>query len=225
MFDSRRILIRRNRGARRSRSAFTLLEILLVLAVIVAVIAISYPRLNGMVRQQRMQGVTEEIRRFLDRARVRAIEEGRTLEVRVEANGRHYLLLPHDAVDPEEVASSLRPGAQADAATTRQQDPFLVLRMPEEFHFYLPNAMLGDAPRAERISEQLLDIVQNSYVARDLVWCQPILYFPDGTATDGKVTVMDQNRRYVNLFVRGLTGGVATTPIKVLTESIGVAAP
>ncbi len=61
----------------RSRG-FTLLEILLVLAVMVAAVAVALPNLRSSFREQRLQKAGEQIRAEWTRARVQAIKTGQT---------------------------------------------------------------------------------------------------------------------------------------------------
>ena len=58
------------------RAAFTLLEILLVMAVIVIIAAISFPSLEAMYGQTRVNAGGDSIRAALATARAHAVEEG-----------------------------------------------------------------------------------------------------------------------------------------------------
>src|SRR5262245_60922960 len=59
------------------RTAFTLLELLLVMAVLVALAAITYPSLEPMYRQYRMSAAADQLKAGLLHARAQAVEEGR----------------------------------------------------------------------------------------------------------------------------------------------------
>lgn len=65
-----------SRNSARLRRAFTLLEIMLVMAVIVIIVALLYPSLEGMFGQQRVAAGTDSFRAALAYAKGRAIEEG-----------------------------------------------------------------------------------------------------------------------------------------------------
>ena len=42
----------------------------------------------------------------------------------------------------------------------------------------------------------------------DAAWSQPILFFPDGTATTAKIIVLGEGGRSITVELRSLTGGV-----------------
>src|SRR5436305_1968804 len=59
------------------RRGFTLLELILVMAVIVALAAITYPSFEPMYRQFRMSAAADQLKAGLLHARAQAVEEGR----------------------------------------------------------------------------------------------------------------------------------------------------
>ena len=59
------------------RRGYTLLELVLVLAVVVMVSAIAYPSLKGMYGHYKMTGAVDSVRAAWAQARAHAIEEGR----------------------------------------------------------------------------------------------------------------------------------------------------
>ncbi|HWL09468.1 MAG TPA: prepilin-type N-terminal cleavage/methylation domain-containing protein [Planctomicrobium sp.] len=202
-----------------NRSAFTLLELLLVLGVLGIMAAMSAPRMLNHLKQQTLQGNTERVRQLLDRARVRAVEQGRTLQVRSEPNGRHYIILPHDVADQSNASGNTTTQFREAPVTT---EPFRVYQLAEECHFHVDNALLsGESVSVERLDDQWLTEVTNGAEARAIAWSAPILFYPDGTATDGSVVVMDRNRRYMKLRVRGLTGAVSVTSPATMSEKFG----
>ncbi len=211
-------------GTQRVRSAFTLLELLLVVSVLGIIAALSWPRLFNNLKLQTLQGNVEQVRQVLDRARVRAVEEGVTLQVRYEPNGRKYVILPQEALDPSSSA-----GTQQTAGTTTSfrktaavKQPYRVYELGQEFHFHVDNALLSGQPTViEQLDDSWLTQLQNGELARDVGWSTPILYFPDGSATDGSMVVMNRSRRYVKLHVRGLTGAVSVQPIAEMSEKLG----
>jgi prepilin-type N-terminal cleavage/methylation domain-containing protein len=58
------------------RSGFTLLELMLVLAIIAAIGAITFPAFSNVFERQRLQASAEKIRLELDRARLLAMRTG-----------------------------------------------------------------------------------------------------------------------------------------------------
>lgn len=60
----------------RSRTAFTLLEVMLVMAILIIIMAVSYPSLEGLYGDTRVRGAADDVRGAWAEARVRAIDNG-----------------------------------------------------------------------------------------------------------------------------------------------------
>lgn len=208
------------------RSAFTLLELLLALAIIVTLATLSWPGLMRTLKQQGVQGNAEQVRQVLDHARVRAVEEGRMLQLRFEPNGTHYVVLP---LDPVEDSVSTAPAATTTTTfgkTSVKTDPFRIYQLSQGCTFHVDSSLLsGEKTVSERLDDSWLNHVENPSDGRDVAWSVPILYSPDGSATDGTLVVIDPNRQYIKLHVRGLTGAVWTEPLAVLAERLGTTGP
>ncbi|WP_417847405.1 pilus assembly FimT family protein [Thalassoglobus sp.] len=202
------------------RSAFTVLELILVLAVIVAIAGISWPRMSGFLKRESVMGNVEQVRQVLDHARVQAVEDGITYQFRFEPNGRKYVLLPYDLqVHADEQASASQTLQGAGAGSIKLA---MTHELSEDCQFYMPTTLISDQPMIlERLPEAWLKMVQNGVQHRDVSWSAPILFFADGSATTGAVTVVDEDKRYITVSVRGLTGAVVTSRISQLPELFG----
>ena len=66
------------RSHRRQPGGFTLLELLLALAVFVALAAVLWPNLNAIPEAGRLQRVADDLRGLLNGLRVRAMDESLT---------------------------------------------------------------------------------------------------------------------------------------------------
>ena len=216
----RRSFIRNDHRRRASKRAFTILELMLVLAVIVALAGLSWPRLSSVLQRESVMGNVEQVRQVLDHARVQAVEDQLTYQFRYEPNGRKYLLMPNELL----MSSQQQPGSGGTQQTSLLDDvpQAIIHELSEDCHFYVPNTLNANEPLVtERLPEPWLVMVQNGSQVRDVSWGPPILYSPDGSATDGSVTVVDKNQRYMTLSVRGLTGAVVTSRIDQLPELFG----
>ncbi|WP_175517436.1 prepilin-type N-terminal cleavage/methylation domain-containing protein [Planctomicrobium piriforme] len=202
----------------RLRFGFTLLELLLVLAILGIMATLSWPRLLTTLKQQTLQGNVEQVRQVLDHARVRAVEEGRTLQLRFEPHGRRYVVLPQEPADQTAAASTTTTFSKAGPRV----EPFRIYQLAEDCHFHVDNALLsGQTTVSERLGDPWTSQIENAMGAQDVSWSAPILYYPDGSATDGKLVVMDRSRRYIKLNVRGLTGAVYAAPQALMSEKLG----
>ena len=96
------------------------------------------------------------------------------------------------------------------------KETYQVYEMTEGCRFYIERADPGETSNFSRLGEEWLGHLENGFSARDTVWTAPILYYPDGSATDGIVTVVDEQNRFIELFVRGLTGAVRSTKVAMM---------
>lgn len=202
---------------RRNRSAFTFIEVLLVLTIIVAIAALSWPQMSRFLQRESVMANAEQVRQLLDHARVQAVEDGVTYQFRYEPNGQKFVLLPYELLTTP--ASPTTANTQTETAVDVTQA--IVYELSEDCYFYTPTVLSGEATAMERLSDPWLKLIQNGSSHRDVSWAAPILYSPDGAATDGAVTVADEDRRYISLSVRGLTGAVVTSRIDQLPELFG----
>lgn len=195
----------------------------MALTILITLAALSWPGLMRTLKQQSVQGNAEQVRQILDRARVRAVEEGRILQLRYEPHGRHYVLLPLDPADESQTTAnsplnkSTTFGAQAPLV-----EPFRVYELAEGCYFHVDSSLLsGEQVVAERLGEAWMPHLENSAGVQDIAWSASILYYPDGSATDGSLVVMDQDNQYLKLHVRGLTGAVWSEPLAVMADRLG----
>ena len=197
--------------------AFTLLELTLVLVVIAALAAMAWPQLTTMLQRESLLGNVEQVRQVMDHARVQAIRDGITYQLRVEPNGRKYVLLPYDVITEEQNS-----GTNSLNATNRLPGDIrrpIVHELSEDCYFYFENnALLGERVLFERLGDPWLGMLTDGLLHRDVVWAPPILYTADGSASDGSVTVVDEDKRVITLSVRGLTGAVVASRIDKLPE-------
>ncbi len=205
-----------------TRAAFTLLELILVISVLAVMATLSWPRLLSQLKQQTLNGNVEQVRQVLDRARVRAVVEGRLLQVRFEPHGRRYVILPFDPPETDESSSDGRQTTTRIVKTTASE-PFRCYTLADQCHFHVDNALLsGESTTVERLDDLRLTELANPADARDVAWSAPILFYADGSASDGSMTVMDRSQRYIKVHVRGLTGGVSVSPAAVMSGKFGV---
>lgn len=220
---------------RRHSSGFTLLELLLVLAVMVALSAIAVPGIVGILANRQVARGGSGVRVAMVQARLEAMRTGRTQMMQVEIGGSRFKVVPyHDASDVTEAADMIGRGTAAATGGTA---------MP-----VVPVAPAGAAPSQagprDAVSyavdeEKLPDLVvfnaaQVQATARSSTidraasaaggaglgatgapgdagaalgeWSQPILFYPDGTTSTALVTLGREEVGRVAIRLRGLTG-------------------
>ena len=181
------------------QSGYTLLELLFVLAILLLLAGMAWPRVQGLYERHQLQSATEDVRVRLTGTRFRAIDSGLIYQFRYEPGGQNYIVVPYDVVT----------GTSADEGT-QQQPPTYVGRLPASMRFEAPD---GVAVTTEQMGSGGLAYIDTAGELRDTAWSAPILFIPDGTATDDAFDVIDEEDRFMRLSVRGLTAAVTVSQI------------
>lgn len=195
-----------NRRLRERRAnGFTLIEMLLVLALLVALAAIVWPALDRPLANQRLRRAADQVRAEWIRARTKAITSGEVVAFRFRPNDGAYRVEAKTDSAALSVAFGMAGQTSIDqvrpvAATLPDKVVFLVQEVGADSRA----AMLANRDRA------------NSIVEFD--WSEPILFFPNGTATAARVVLGGENERCIGLELRALTGDGRVGPVFPLSE-------
>ncbi len=181
---------------RRGRRAYTLLELLLVLTILVILAAVAYPSVDGMFRHVRLRAAADGVRAALIQARAHAMEEATPYRFAVVPGRSNYRVAPDSA--------DYWSGGEAPPPADPNNPP-LVLEdsLPRGIPF-----MLGDSGSAAATNSNAGSSGGNdqpdpsSYV--------PVAVFlPDGSASEDKVISLQLNGGMtMTVRLRGLTGAV-----------------
>jgi type II secretory pathway pseudopilin PulG len=198
-----------NSGRRQSRSdvrrGATLLELLLVLAILVAVAAVAAPSLNRTLENHRLTSAAEQVQSHCAAARAAALRTGQTHALLVEPGGGGYLIEPWTDVDVllgDQAAPALM-GLGANPPHAAAGDPTIgrQRQLPEGVLF-AEAEFAGEQRTAEALAQASVAGGPGSATGGVM----PILFFPDGTASTARIVLANQQGRYVAVEVRGLTG-------------------
>jgi len=168
------------------RDGYTLLEMLIVLAILAVLASASYPALRGSLEKSRLYEGAKQVRIELARARVASIESGSPRQFRFEEGGSGFELsrcLPADdsmqwAWDEEQSA------AMTEEFTLPEGITFAPLESPEETP---PGPVQDGTPIAGQ-------------------WSTPILFFPNGRSSNVRIRLQASRGWFVDLTLRGITG-------------------
>ncbi len=183
----------RSRLAHRSQlppTGFTLIEILLVMAILVLVGALAVPAVLQTVSRQTLDKGADRLRVAMGQARVRAIREGEIYAVFFLEGGSWFNIAPFTQA---KIQSSLATQRQALADNRRQSD------LEEDL---LPNGIrfaAGVVPINARAAESLAAGNSGNSI-------RPILFYPDGTSQDAQVVLQNDRGNFAEIQLRGLTG-------------------
>lgn len=193
-----------------TRAGMSLLELMLVLALMVFVMAVAIPAIRGPLENQRLRRGGELVRIELGKARVRAMESGRTQMFRYELDGPQFRTEPLMlTTEVSELSATARKSPQADSVQpTQTVGNEWKYRLPEGVVFYR-----GDA--VEDARSQLAEQQGSSPLAG---WSSPILFYPDGTSSDAQLVLRNERQRSVAVRLRGLTGIPVASGVLAETE-------
>ncbi|MSU80113.1 MAG: prepilin-type N-terminal cleavage/methylation domain-containing protein [Gemmataceae bacterium] len=168
---------------KRQRSGYTLMEIIVVVAIILVVMTLAVPAAMTWLADARADAAADMVRARLTDARSKAMEDGRPWRLAYLANTGYFQLAPEESMEWEAVQQS----------NTKQTD---VIR--DE----LPKDILFVASPDDLVGKREAGTVGN-------MWETIAIYMPNGSARDdsltyfGKVGVAPARAR-----LRALTGSI-----------------
>lgn len=179
--------------ARRRRRGYTLMEVVLVMAIMVIFAALGYPSLDAMYAGVKVEGASDAVRAAWAEAQARAVNEGRPYRFAVVPGKGNYRVAP-DGSDY---------WAGGTPAPADPDNPPLVLEksLPRGMGFTLD----GGAPAVDARGETALpdDGVDPGQ------WSSTAVFLPDGTAQDDvDITLQLEGARPITVHLRALTGVV-----------------
>ncbi len=177
------------------RGGFTQLELLLVLAVMLAVAGLVVTGAQQFSSQHRLEQAAAEVELLLAQARLDAVESGSAVLFCYQPGGRGYGLVP--LLPPEEGAAA----AGTQAATLPQGLSFQAFQQQEQSSFQLSNWH----------QQQLAAAAEDASAP----WSVLALFLPDGTCQDATLEVADQQGQMIRLHLRGLTGTVTQESLQM----------
>ena len=209
-------VLRSESRRRTSRRALSLLEMMLVLAVLVAVGAMVLPALHGPLDDQRLLKSADLIRAQWTRARVTAMRNGRMYVFRYVTATDQYAIEPWSGeVDATEASQdALTLDTQQSLAIDPEIDQKRHLlgvsgqRLPEGVQFFL-----GETQADTRLDQAGTD----GAVATGDNAVPPIVFYPDGSTSDARL-VLTNERLFVEITLRGLTGMVRVSELLTSEE-------
>ncbi|QDT37945.1 prepilin-type N-terminal cleavage/methylation domain-containing protein [Stratiformator vulcanicus] len=173
-----------SRGKQTQRRAFTLFELLLVLAVLAVIAGMVVPTLSGAMSTRPLRGAADQIRQVLTTARRDAIDAGVPMRFEFETGTNIFrvaLLFDVSAGAVESTAIETPPGVT----------------------FIGEDRLDGDIVFAE--SEGLSLTAQSDAAA--------VFFYPDGTSDSAQIRLVDDANHSIVIKLRGLTGAVTVGSI------------
>ena len=192
----------------RPRRGVTLMEVLLVLAVLVMITSLAWPTLNRAFETQRLRKAADLVRAAWGRARVKALSTGRIHIFQYTVGGDRYAIQQRTTgeVTVDAAADDL-PTGFADASY-ENPTPFGQERQLPEGVTFVGSQTVSDT-RAAMVAAEA-----NQFRSVEQGWSNPIFFYPDGTTSTARLVLKNQRGRTIELALRGLTGVVTVGDVQ-----------
>ncbi len=220
-------MYRSPRHDRTVRRGFTLLELMIVMALLALMVAIVWPSLSRPLQRSATQQAARQLLEDLGRARLNAIESGRAMAVRYEPGGVRYSIMPADASpDDDDVRESTFSESDATAQTDSDvpEIDLVIEGMLDDDVVFQDPAAADDLsiPLDSTLGDMLADEMAETEAVEPLVqdetaevgWSAPVLIYPTGRAENASFVLLGPDGYFVTVTLRGLTGAVSVGPLQ-----------
>ncbi len=179
------------RAGRPARSrGYTLVELLIVLAVLASLAALSWPAVREMLAKSELQNAARQFRAALLKVRLDAIQSGTVRQLRYRPGTGRFEVSVLAAIDSGLAGDELDLAA-GDPANGPAED-----RLSAGVSFHGP-----DGPQPE-------DRPPDSAELQPDEWSAPILFFPNGRTSDARIRLGGRRSYRIEVTLRGVTGTV-----------------
>ncbi len=192
------------------RPAFTLLELLLVLAILAAVAAVVVPQAGILLGDRRLVRSGDQVCIEMTRLRVDAMRQGRVMMLQGTVGGNSLRIKPFyslddatEAMDQTGSQSALLSGADQAIAVAPMQDEEAgkMIELPEGVT--IESIATASSARAAEIERTAPADSSGDATAS---WSSPVLFYPDGTTSTAAITLAHETMGRLVVRIRGITG-------------------
>ena len=200
------------------RSAVTLFELLLVLAILVALAGVAVPTFASLVSSRRLGESTEKLVNEIMAGRVTAMRTGQAQVIRMTLQGKEYSISPwlggSEAEDASAGATVMQSGqvvqTQATAGGGAKSTSELAgsaKKLSDGVSFSLVETLV-DSRNALAIEQSggTVPASGGSSQGDGSGLSSPLLLYPDGSCTTGQIVLVDERGRRMAIQIRGVTG-------------------
>jgi prepilin-type N-terminal cleavage/methylation domain-containing protein len=186
------------------RSGFSLLELMLVLALLVTMAAFTWPVMERSMASERLRKGADQVRSEWVRTRLRAMTTGVPQVFNYEPEGIWYSVEDYAGLDAGIETTSL--SAFADITGEAAVAGGLMRELPEGLVFV--ESMVDDL-RSTAVDPAAMPAAGQP---------GPVFFYPDGTSSNASLRLRNEYDEYIDLHLRGLTGVVTVTEVLTAEE-------
>ncbi len=193
------------------RNGFSLVELLIVMAVLAAVAGLVLPSMRGPLDKSRLTGAAKELQASLAKARSLAIREGTSVSFRYEIAGDRYVIeripAPINAtitvLEDASGAATTPSGLTTESAAVPTQP----IDGTGESNLIPLTLREGQLPVGVTFAEPVVSasVTSEPSAANLRRWSDPIRFEPSGRTQDATIRVAGQRDFVVDVTLRGLT--------------------
>ncbi len=201
---------------------YTLLEMLIVVALIAVLVALAFPAMRGSLAKRQLRDAASQLRIELAKARLKAIDSGTVGMFRYQpGTGRFIRASQAIPAGDDAFASPLDEEVAVDSPPEREQERKLAhgVRFVDAEWEPLPHeramvvhpaepATFTVSSEASATSASPLDAQADGPLIGQREWSKPIFFYPTGRTSSARLRLLDRHNNYVDVTLRGLTGSV-----------------
>jgi prepilin-type N-terminal cleavage/methylation domain-containing protein len=188
---------------------FTLLEVLLVVAILLVMMAVAVPTYDAIIIGRRIDNSADAIQLSLQRTRVKAIQTGQSQVFRFNIGASDYTMQPwltgSDVSDAGPGATIMTETGMAVETDDRTGAMTSVATMDEGSQA-LEEGVLFASVQTQSDSRNLMAQQQAGMGISASTWSAPIVFYPDGSSTTAEIVLQNPRGSRRSIQLRGLTG-------------------
>jgi prepilin-type N-terminal cleavage/methylation domain-containing protein len=198
----------REPGGNADRQGLTLVEVLLVLAIVAITAALIWPALEKPLAYHRLHSAADEVRTEWCQARIEAMRSGRTYAFRYQVGGDRYYTEPQNGLMANTSEGGLAP-VNSTAAGVPSAAPAAAASSAENKALPKGVTFVGHQP-GENTTPAAAATPAPAQSQSGAGWSDPIFFYPDGTASDVELTLICNQSCALRVTLRGSTATATT---------------
>ena len=177
-----------------TRRAVTLIEIILVLAILVLVAAAAWPSIDRSLADQRLRDAADVVRAKWQHARAKAMSSGVAYQFCYSPDERTFWIEPcEDTTAADVTANPSGTTSEADRSELPEQVTFVEGKVAGSSTETLPTDTSTTMEQSQPLEPETTE--QNA----------PVIFSPDGTCSTAELTLRNDHDRVITVSIHGLT--------------------